>query len=147
MGSRVCKCIHIMHRISISSQHHNEHVIFQHHILHESLHHHAYAFNILVVLQTAYLLFSCSLMRDPCIFLYKTKTKKGGSMKIHDTFLVAYIFSTMSQPWWDHKPVSLKKKKQNKKQNAWLTRKWYFFGHLNFIITFFMHRSTVCPSH
>ena len=31
--------------------------------------------------------------------------------------------------------------------NAWLTRKWCFFGHLNFIITFSVHKLKVCPSH
>ena len=31
--------------------------------------------------------------------------------------------------------------------NAWLTRKWCFFGHLNFIITFSMHKLKVCTSH
>ena len=31
--------------------------------------------------------------------------------------------------------------------NAWLTRKWCFFRHLNFIITFSVHKLKVCPSH
>jgi len=44
-------------------------------------------------------------MHDPCGFLYKTKTKKG-SVKINTTFL-----GTMSQPCWDYKPISQKKKK------------------------------------
>ena len=54
-GSRVRKCVHIMHRIIISTWHHNEHIVpafVRYHIpiLHESLHHQAYAFNILFVI-------------------------------------------------------------------------------------------------
>ena len=30
--------------------------------------------------------------------------------------------------------------------NAWLTRKWCFFGHLNLIITFFMHSLSMLES-
>ena len=50
----------------------------------------------------------------------------------------------MSQPCRDHKPI-FKKKCNNKTKwlsmvpNAWLTRRWCFFGHLNLIITFSMH--------
>ena len=36
-------------------------------------------------------------------------------MKIHDAFLVA-VLGTMSQPCWDHKPIS-KIKKKHKQQN------------------------------
>ena len=83
-SSRVRKCIHVMHRISISPWHRNERIVpafviyhFMHCILHKSFHQHASASTMLF----AYLLFSCLLMHDPCIFLCKTKTKK--SMKIH----------------------------------------------------------------
>ena len=82
-----------MHRISIYSWHRNGRIIpavvtyhFMYCILNKTFHHHAYASNMFF----AYLLFSCLLMHDPCIFLYKTKTKKG-SMKIYDAFLVAYV--------------------------------------------------------
>jgi len=113
-------------------------IIFQHHIFHESLHHHAYAFNILFVLQTAYLLFSCSHMHDPCIFLCKAKTKKGKHE--NSRCILSCIYSV---PWANHvgiiNPFHLKTKWVNMVPNAWLTRKWCFFGHLNFIITFSMH--------
>ena len=77
-GSHVCKCIHIMHHISISSWHRNGRIVpafftyhFVHCIFYKSFHHHAS--NMFCF---AYLLFSCLLMHDPCIFLRKTKTKK-----------------------------------------------------------------------
>ena len=79
LDSHIRKCIHIMHRISISSWYRNGHIIptfvtyhFMHYIFHKSFHHHASASNMLF----AYLLFSCLLMHDPCVFLCKTKTKK-----------------------------------------------------------------------
>ena len=53
-GSRVRKCIHIMHRISISLWHRNGNIVpafvtyhFMHCILHKSFHHHASASNML----------------------------------------------------------------------------------------------------
>jgi len=75
-------------------------IIFMHHIF--ALHHHAYAFNILFILQTAYLLFSCSLMHDPCIFLCKTKKvtikHKQCIIQIHPCFsLVALLIAFF--PW------------------------------------------------
>ena len=91
-------------------------IIFQHHIFHESLHHHAYAFNILFVLQTAYLLFSCSLMHDPCIFLYKTKTKKHENSRC----ILSCIYSV---PWANHVGIinqfHWKTKWVNMVPNAW----------------------------
>ena len=92
-GSRVRKCIHIMHRISISPWHRNGRIVpafvtyhFMHCILHKSFHHHASASNMF----SAYHLFSCLLMHDPCLFLCKTKIKKG-STKIHTAFLVTCV--------------------------------------------------------
>jgi len=87
-GPRVRKCIHIMHRISISSWHHNEHIVPTFVRCHIPASHFAWVIasscicvQHTFVLQTAYLLFSCSLMHDPCIFLCKTKTKKGEAWK------------------------------------------------------------------
>ena len=58
-------------------------ITFKPHILHTSLHHHAYAFNILFVLHV------CSYM---ILVPSSTKQKqKKGSMKIHDAFLVACV--------------------------------------------------------
>ena len=113
-------------------------IIFQHHILHESLHHQAYAFNILFILQTAYLLFSCLLMHDPCIFLCKTKKQKGKHE--NSRCILSCIYSV---PWANHvgiiNPFQLKTKWLNMVPNAGLTKKRCFFGHLNCIITFSMH--------
>ena len=116
-------------------------IITQHHILHESLYHLAYAFNLLFVLQTAYLLFSCLLMHDPCIFLYKMKTKKKRKRKHENSH---YILSCMCKvPWANHvgiiNPFRLKTKWLNMVPNTWLTKKICLFGHLNYIITFSMH--------
>ena len=57
----------------------------------------------------------------------------------------------MSQPCWDHKPISIKKNNNKTKwlsmvPNARLTRKWCSFGHLNLIITFSMHSIRILES-
>jgi len=39
-------------------------------------------------------------------FSFAKQKQKKGSMKIHDAL---HMFGTMSQPCWDHKPISLKK--------------------------------------
>ena len=57
------------------------------------------------------------------------------------------MLGTMSQPCWDHKPISKIKKKNidNKTKwlsmvpNTWLIKKGCLFRHLNLIITFSMH--------
>ena len=108
-------------------------VIFQPHILHGSLHHHAYAFN-----KRFWSTNSCLLMRDPCVFLYKTKTKKR--KRENSRYILSCIYSV---PWANYvgiiNPFHLKTKWLNMVPNAWLAKKRCFFGHLNFIITFSMH--------
>ena len=109
-------------------------IIFQHHILHESLHHHAYAFNILFVLQTAYLFH----VRSRMILAFssaKLKRKHENSWCILSCIYLV--------PWANHVGIinpflKLKKKKNtnnktkwlNMVPNAWLTEKGCFFGHL-----------------
>jgi len=140
---------HASHKIS--SWHHNEHIVPTFVRCHIPASNFAWVITsscICVqhtfVLQTAYLLFSCSLMHDPCIFLYKTKIIREAWKFMMHSWL--QIFGTMSQSCWDHKPVSLKKKRVNMVPNAWLTRKWCFFEHLNFIITFSMHSTRIPES-
>jgi len=120
-------------------------IIFQHYILHESLHHHAYAFNKLFVLQIAYHLFSCLLMHDPCVFLCKTKTKKRKHENLRCILSCIYLV-----PWANHVGIinlfHLKTKWLNMVPNARLTKKRCFFGHLNLIITFSMHSMSIPES-
>ena len=61
----------------------------------------------------------------------------------------------MSQPCWDHKPISkIKKKKHTNNKtkwlsmvpNAWLIKKGCLFEHLNLIITFSMHSMRILES-
>jgi len=68
----------------------------------------------------------------------KQKQKKGKRENSH------YILSCIcSVPWANHVGIinsfHLKTKWLNMVPNAWLTKKWCFFGHLNFIIIFSMH--------
>ena len=96
-------------------------------------------------MRSTYFLFSCSLMHDPCIFLCKTKTKKGKHE--NSRCMLSCIYSV---PWAKHvgiiNPFHLKTKWVNMVPNARLTRKWCFFGHLNLIITFSMHSVATYPS-
>ena len=98
----------------ISSWHRNGHIIpafFVYHILalhlHKSLHYHTSAFSMLFcsgncIHYIFIVCMSCSLMHDPCIFLYKkirrgktkqknNKSKKKVNIKGHTTFLVTCV--------------------------------------------------------
>jgi len=87
--------------ISISSWHRNGRIVpafvsyhFMHCILHKSFIHRASASNMFFV----HLLFSCSLMHDPCIFVCKTKKVtiklKQCIIRIHPCFsLVALLIA------------------------------------------------------
>ena len=71
---------------------------FMHCILHKSFLHHASASNMFL----AHLLFSCSLMHDPCIFLCKTKKVtiklEQCIIRIHPCFsLVALLIAFFPQ--------------------------------------------------
>ena len=60
------------------------------------------------------------------------------------------MMMAINQPCWDYTLISLKKMIENHVNmvpNAWLTRKWCFFRHLNLIITFAMHSLKYAPSH
>ena len=102
---------------------------FMHFILHKSFHHHASASYMFF----AYLLFSCLLMHDPCVFLCKTKTKKG-SMKVHTAFLVACVryhedsYKQTTLGLYIHFSWKIIENHVNMVPNALLTRKWWFFG-------------------
>ena len=102
-------------------------IIFQPHILHESLHHH---------MRSTYFLFAHTWS---LYFPLQNKNKKKGKYE-NSRCILSCIYSV---PWANHvgiiNPFHLKTKWLNMVPNACLTKKGCFFGHLNFIITFFMH--------
>ena len=121
-------CIHIMHRISISSRHHNEHIVPAFVRCHIPAANFAWVIasscicvQHTFVLQTAYLLFSCSLMHDPCIFLYKMKTKKKERKRENSHYILSWICSV---PWANHVGIinsfHLKTTWLNMVPHAWL---------------------------
>ena len=101
----------------------------------------------------------CSKNYIPFVFMFAHAwslrfplQKKGKAWKfmMHSWL---HVLGTMSQPCWDHRPISKKKKNTNNKTkwlnmvpNAWLTRKWCFFGHLNLTNTFSMHSMRILES-
>jgi len=115
LGSRVRKCIHIMHRINISSCHHNEHIVPAFVCYHIPASHFAWVIaSSCICVQHTFcstncIPFSCSLTHDPCIFLCKTKTKKG---KHENSWCI--LSCIYSVPWANHvgitNPFHLKNK-------------------------------------
>ena len=76
-----------------------------------------------------------------CMILAFSSTKQKQKGKHENSWCI--LGCIYSVPWANHvriiNPFHLKTKWVNMVPNAWLTRKWCFFGHLNFIITFSMH--------
>jgi len=142
----VRKCIHIMHHISISSWHHNEHIVptfFRYHI---PASHFAWVIaSSCICVQHTF----CSTHCIPFVFMFayawslhfplQNKNKKEAwKFTLHSSCICLV-------PWANHVGIinPFLKKNQTKwlsmVPNVWLTRKWCFFGHLNSIITFSMH--------
>ena len=95
-GPRVRECIHIMHRISMSSWHHNEHIVPAFVIYHIPASHFAWVIaSSCICVQHTF----CSINCTPFVFMFAhawslhfpLQNKKRGSVKIHTTFLVACV--------------------------------------------------------
>ena len=133
-----------MHHISISSWHHNEHIVPAFVRYHIPTSHIAWviASSCICVEHTF-----CSTNCIPffyvrsCVILAFSSAKQKQKRKHENPWCI--LSCIYSVPWANHvgiiNPFHLKTKWLNMVPNAWLTRKWCFFGHLNFIITFFMH--------
>ena len=84
-----------------------------------------------------------------CMILAFSSTKQKNKKRKHENSwcILGCIYSV---PWANHvgiiNPFHLKTKWLNMVPNAWLTRKWCFFGHLDLIITFFMHSMRIPES-
>ena len=134
-----------MHRISISSWHHNEHIIpaFVHYHILASHFAWVIASSCVCVQHTfcsTYLLFFMFAHAWSLCFPLQNKNKQRGGKHEKSWCILSCIYSV---PWSNHvgiiNPFNLKTKWLNMVPNAWLTRKWCFLEHLNFIITFSMH--------
>ena len=133
-----------MHRISISPWHHNENIVPAFVCYHIPASHFAWviASSCICVQHTC-----CSTNCIPFVFMFAhawslrfpLQNKKKGKHE-NSWCILSCIYSV---PWANHvgiiNPFHLKTKWLNMVPNAWLTRKWCFFGHLNFIITFSLH--------
>jgi len=141
-----------MHRISISSWHHNEHIVPAFSRYHIPTSHFALVIaSSCICVQHTF----CSTYCIPFVFLFahawslhfplQNENKKRKHENSH------CILSCMcTVPWANHvgiiNPFRLKTKWLNMVPNAWLTKKRCLFGHLNLIITFSMHGMCILES-